>query len=260
MDREEMLGILRRKDSSYRERFFSAISSTGIVCMIDCPAKVHQERNITFYERLDDAINEGYRPCKLCMKDKAYPELKRYTTTVLSPLGRILLASDGEALTSLRFNDTPGVERALNGFHVEERELPIFEDARYWLETYFAGQDPKKTLRTRICGSSFLREVCQEVANIPYGRTLTFSALASELARRHGRKRSARTVGGAVRRSPMSIIVPCHRVVRAGGCITGHGGGAVRKTALLRLEGAVAANMKCPVKESRAEWAELDGH
>lgn len=247
MDREEMLGIWRRKDPSYRERLFPAISSTGIVCTIECPAKVHRERNISFYERLEDAINGGYRPCKLCMKDKAYPELTRYTTTVLSPLGRILLASDGEALTSLRFDDEPGVERVLNGFHVEEREMPIFDDARHWLDTYFAGRNPEMTPRTRICGSSFLRGVCEEVANIPYGRTMTLSALASELAR-HGKKISARTVGGAVRRSPMSIIVPCHRVVRAGDRLTGRGGDA-RKAALLRLEGVVTADMKCPTEE-----------
>lgn len=175
------------------------------------------------------------------MRDKAYPELKRYTATVVSPLGRILLTSDGEALTGLRFDDAPGAERVLDGFHAEERELPVFEDARNWLETYFAGQDPGKIPRTRLCGSSFLREVCQEVANIPYGRTMTFSALALELGRRGGRTISARAVGGAVRRSPMSIMVPCHRVVRAGERIMGHNGGRLRETALLRLEGAVAA-------------------
>lgn len=253
MDREEMLNIFRRKDMSYSGKIFSAISSTGIVCTIDCPAKVHKESNITFYERLDGAIDDGYRPCKLCMKDKAYPELNRYTATVLSPFGRILLASDGEALTGLWFDDYPGIERALQGFRVEECGLPVFEETRRWLETYFAGEDPEGPPKTRICGPKFLREVCRELESIPYGKTTTYGAIASELGRQHGKKMSAQAVGGAVGRNPMSIIVPCHRVIGVGNRITGHGDDITRKVALLELEGAAAANMKRPVKGRLAE-------
>lgn len=248
MDRDQQLAAWRRKDPAYEGKLFSAISSTGIVCTIGCPAKVYKEENITFYEDLDAAIDDGYRPCKICMKGKGYPTLKRYTTTVPSPLGDIILASDGHALTGLWFADNGRLGKDLEGFSVEQRELPVFDQTRAWLLSYFAGENPTQAPKVRICGSAFLREVCRELEKIPYGQTTTYGTLAKTIGERRGKRVSAQAVGGAVGRNPVSLIVPCHRVIGTGKRLTGYGGGIERKVALLQLEGISTEAMKRPTK------------
>ena len=147
-----------------------------------------------------------------------------------SPLGGITLASDGEALIGLWFDGQahfgPGLsERAAEG------ALPVFDEARRWLELYFSGREPGFTPPVAPRGTAFQKRVWAALAEIPYGQTTTYGALAGRLGS------SARAVGGAVGRNPVSLIVPCHRVLGAGGSLTGYAGGLDRKRALLALEG-----------------------
>lgn len=148
-----------------------------------------------------------------------------------SPLGGITLASDGQALTGLwfdgqkHFGNTIGTQAALPA------ELPIFDEARRWLDIYFSGCKPDFMPPLLLRGTSFQQRVWEALLTIPYGHTVTYGELAHQLG-----CRSAQAVGGAVGRNPISIIVPCHRIVGANGSLTGYAGGLDRKRALLQLE------------------------
>ena len=157
----------------------------------------------------------------------------QYVSHYQSPLGRLLLASDGESLTGLWFEGQKYFARSLDGAQIP-KELPLFQSAAEWLDVYFSGREPDFTPPLRPAGTAFQREVWQLLQAIPYGQTATYGALAKELGRP---ALSARAVGGAVGRNPISILIPCHRVVGADGSLTGYAGGLERKIRLLELEG-----------------------
>lgn len=154
-----------------------------------------------------------------------------------SPLGGITLASNGEALTGLWFDGQKHFGAGLSG-SAEERALPIFEETERWLRIYFEGHEPDFTPDLRPAGSPFQQEVWELLRQIPYGETVSYGALAARIAQRRGLARfSAQAVGGAVGRNPISILIPCHRVLGADGSLTGYAGGVEKKAALLQLEG-----------------------
>lgn len=158
-----------------------------------------------------------------------------YTDSFASPLGEILLVSDGETLSGLYFEGqkyVPALPEA-----EKDPSLPVFKSARAWLERYFAGEKPEVDLPLCAAGTAFQGAVWDLLKEIPYGATVTYGELAERLAARRGRPCSARAVGAAVGRNPISLIVPCHRVLGADGSLTGYAGGLARKRALLRLEG-----------------------
>lgn len=153
-----------------------------------------------------------------------------------SPLGRMYLASDGEAVTGLWFE---GQEHFAAGLELETEErpdLPVFRQAAEWMSAYFAGRSlpPLPPLAPR--GSPFRRAVWKLLSEIPFGGTTTYGALAERL-RASGIPASPRAVGGAVGHNPISILIPCHRVVGADGSLTGYAGGVEKKRFLLELEG-----------------------
>ena len=112
----------------------------------------------------------------------------------------------------------------------------LFEKTRAWLERYFAGKAPELDVPLRPDGTAFQRAVWELLREIPYGETISYGELAAALAERSGRPCPARAVGGAVGRNPVSILVPCHRVVGADGSLTGYAGGTERKRKLLEIE------------------------
>ena len=148
-----------------------------------------------------------------------------------SPLGGITLASDGRALTGLWFDGQKNFGSNLGTPASSPAELPIFSETRRWLDIYFSGREPDFTPPLLLQGPPFQKQVWLSLLTISYGQTVTYG----ELARRLG-CRSAQAVGGAVGRNPISIIVPCHRVVGANGTLTGYAAGLDRKQALLELE------------------------
>ena len=130
-----------------------------------------------------------------------------------------------------------------------ERPLPVFDQARCWLDCYFSGREPDFTPPLHLKGTPFRMAVWKLLLDIPYGTTMTYSAIAQALARQSGRSRmSAQAVGGAVGHNPVSIIVPCHRVVGTQGSLTGYAGGMEKKISLLRLEGTDMDGLFIPRK------------
>ena len=167
-----------------------------------------------------------------------------------SPLGGILLAADGEGLTGLWFEGQKHFACRLDPAH-GERDLPVFRRTAQWLDLYFSGQEPDFTPPLHLTGTDFQNEVWKLLLEIPYGKTATYGGLALELARRRGDSpMSARAVGGAVGRNPISVIIPCHRVVGSSGSLTGYAGGLEKKRRLLTLEGADLTGLFTPEKET----------
>ena len=150
----------------------------------------------------------------------------QYTSTYLSPLGKILLSCDGEGLTGLWFEGQKYYARCLGSEH-EEREEPVLKEAERWLDIYFSGRDP-----------AFQISVWNILQKIPYGTTTTYGAVAAKIAEERGIARmSAQAVGGAGSHNAISIIIPCHRVVGAAGSLTAYAGGIDKKIWLLTHEG-----------------------
>ncbi|MET7639959.1 methylated-DNA--[protein]-cysteine S-methyltransferase [Streptomyces sp. NPDC005438] len=154
----------------------------------------------------------------------------RYTR-VSSPLDALLLTSDGEALTGLYMTEHR-YGPALGPDWVADDSLPLFQRARDQLEEYFAGRLRRFDLPLAPRGTAFQRSVWRALTTIPYGATTTYGALAARL----GRPSASRAVGMANGRNPISVVVPCHRVVGSNGALTGFGGGLPRKARLLGLE------------------------
>lgn len=162
---------------------------------------------------------------------------EEYTSHYDSPLGGVTLAADGAALTGLWFDGQRHFAETLAPVH-EKRPLPVFDAAKCWLDAYFSGKDPGFTPPLNMKGSPFRRAVWEILLTIPFGRTMTYGEIARILAAKNGvRRMSAQAVGGAVGHNPVSLIVPCHRVIGANGNLTGYGGGLERKLRLLELEG-----------------------
>ena len=153
-----------------------------------------------------------------------------------APLGRILLAADEVGLTGLWFDGAKYFADGLPDEHTE-RETPVLSEARRWLDLYFAGREPGFLPPLHPAGSTFQQAVWALLLQIPYGQTTTYGALAKQLSEKNGGKRvSAQAVGGAVGHNPVSIIVPCHRVVGSDGSLTGYAEGLEIKEYLLELE------------------------
>lgn len=161
-----------------------------------------------------------------------------YTQHYDSPLGGILLAADDVGLTGLWFDGQKYFARGLSNERIAQ-ETPILTEAKRWLDIYFAGKEPDFTPPLHPIGSAFRRSVWEILLQIPYGQTTTYGEIARQLAKKQGLDRmSAQAVGGAVGHNEISIIIPCHRVVGAGGSLTGYAGGIGKKETLLKLEHA----------------------
>lgn len=155
-----------------------------------------------------------------------------FLTHYASPLGPILLAADETGLTGLWFEAQKYFPSFL-GVDYQEKETPVLTETSRWLDVYFSGKDPDILPPLHPQGSPFRQAVWNILLTIPRGQTMTYG----EIARRLG-VHSAQAVGGAVGHNPISILIPCHRVVGSDGSLTGYAGGVERKARLLQLEGA----------------------
>ncbi|AMD47103.1 methylated-DNA--[protein]-cysteine S-methyltransferase [Bordetella holmesii] len=177
-----------------------------------------------------------------------------YSHDYLSPLGPLLLTSDGHHLTglwiagqkyhggSIRAPLTPAPDRA------------EFKRVEHWLDAYFRGAKPALAdLDLAPQGTPFRQCVWQALREIPYGQTTTYGAIARQIAEQTGNRPVAgQAVGGAVGHNPISIIIPCHRVVGSSGSLTGYAGGLHRKLRLLALEGVDTTAFFLPRKSTAA--------
>ena len=192
-----------------------------------------------------------------------------YRSIYSSPLGKILILFHDGTLLGLyfegqkEFNDIMKDEEVKNfddgkDFEIKDKNLrgesldyeknkvsgekfcddKILGDTKKWLDLYFSGEEPDFTPKLKLEGTEFRREVWKILLEIPYGETLTYKDIAEKLmASGKYERMSSQAVGGAVGHNPISIIIPCHRVVGTSGSLTGYAGGLARKVRLLELEG-----------------------
>lgn len=159
-----------------------------------------------------------------------------YIYNYMSPLGGITMASDGENLIGLWFNGQKYFADVLGKDYIE-KDLPIFKETCRWLDIYFSGKVPDFIPDISINATSFRREVWEILLSIPYGEVITYGEIADKIARKRGiSKMSAQAVGNAVGHNPISIIIPCHRVVGKDGSLIGYAGGVDKKSWLLNME------------------------
>ena len=153
-----------------------------------------------------------------------------YSTDYSSPLGGMLIVSDGEAICGVWFygqKHFPSFENL-----IEKDDLAIFSDVKDWFDDYFDGLNPEIDFKLKPQGSKFRIKVWRILSEIPYGETLTYGEIASKISP----TMSAQAVGGAVGHNPIAILIPCHRVLGADGKLTGYAAGIDRKIKLLELE------------------------
>ena len=157
-----------------------------------------------------------------------------WTSEYMSPLGRITLACDDEALVGLWFNGQRYFGSVLPEV-TAQREHPLFAEAGRWLDIYFSGKEPGFLPPLRYDTTPFRKRICDIMLTIPYGKTMTYGEIAAEAARQQGLAK-------------ISLMIPCHRVVGTNGSLTGYGGGIQRKKALLELERADMHGLFVPKK------------
>ena len=192
------------------------------------------EALVKAYGAVADALKDGLQA------DFVYP----------SPLGDLYLFADEKGLTALYLQEPePPVRGAGRGkaqILTGQDDLAkgrgaayALQQAKAWLDQYFAGREPDVCVPLHLTGTDFQTEVWKELLAIPYGKTVTYGDIAEKLARRRlSGNMAPQAVGQAIGRNPVSLIVPCHRVLGRGGALTGYGGGLENKTALLQLEGS----------------------
>lgn len=162
------------------------------------------------------------------------------------PIGSLTLSGEDGALTGLWMKGQKYYGSALQGGE-ERKELPVFTETVKWLSAYFRGENPRPLPPLRPKGSDFQKQVWDILIDIPYGSTVTYGDIAAQIAKMRGIPRmAAQPVGGAVGHNPISIIIPCHRVVGGSGSLTGYAGGIDKKIFLLKLEGVNTEKLTVP--------------
>ena len=169
-----------------------------------------------------------------------------YTYSYNSPLGKIFFASDSVCLQGLwlegqkHFASTLYSVTSANYLCLPKKDLPVFQQTAKWLTIYFSGEKPDFTPPLNPQGNQFEKTVWNILLKIPYGKTTTYGQIAKQVAKQKGIKSmSAQAVGRAIGHNPISLIIPCHRVIGANGNLTGYAGGTDKKLFLLKLENAI---------------------
>ncbi|MFT8459901.1 MAG: methylated-DNA--[protein]-cysteine S-methyltransferase [Liquorilactobacillus ghanensis] len=161
-----------------------------------------------------------------------------YRANYQSPLGKIVLLSDHQALYGVWFEQQRHFGANYNLDAASSSVPRILEQTQQWLDAYFAGQQSTSTkLVVKLTGTVFQRQVWTLIQQVPYGKCWSYQQLAVKLQQRYGHKTAPRAIGNAVGRNPLSVIIPCHRIVASNGNLTGYAGGLEKKRALLALEG-----------------------
>lgn len=160
-----------------------------------------------------------------------------YVTTYNSPLGIITLACQNDKLIGLWLEGQKYFENQIKNEKTCEKETEILNKTKKWLDIYFDGKDPGFNIDVEVGGSLFQKIVCEIMMEIPFGQLMTYKQISDEVCHRLNKeKMSAQAVGHAVGHNPISIIIPCHRVIGTNGSLTGYAGGIQKKVYLLKNE------------------------
>jgi AraC family transcriptional regulator of adaptative response/methylated-DNA-[protein]-cysteine methyltransferase len=228
-------------DATYDTRFVVAVRTTGIYCRPSCRVRKPFLRNVSFLADAAAARAAGYRACLRCHPDDAATVTVRHIDT---PVGTLLAGATERAVVLCDFADRRMIAAQLAAVRRRigrtiEGTNPLLDELERQLRDYFAGVRRDFDLPLDIPGSPFQERVWGELRRIPYGATISYR----ELAARVEAGGAFRAVGRANGANRVAIVVPCHRVIAAGGGLGGYGGGLGAKRRLLDLEAGVASQL-----------------
>jgi O-6-methylguanine DNA methyltransferase len=235
-DRATMLAAFQSSDPSWDGRFVAAVRTTGIFCRASCRVRKPLPGNVSFLPDAAAARAAGYRACLRCHPDAAAPVVTRMLET---PIGLMLAGASPTAIVLLDFAERRMIDAQLAAVRrrigpTATGDSPLLDRLEQQLAEYFAGERRAFDLPLDVPGSPFQERVWGELAQIPYGATISYR----ELAERVETPNAFRAVGRANGSNRVAIIVPCHRVIAADGRLGGYGGGLPAKEQLLALERA----------------------
>lgn len=234
MKKEEKIKAIMNRDSSYDRKFYYGIKSTGIVCKPSCRTKNPHESNIVLFDTFEQAVNAGYTPCKICMKSSNIIQIQRYHT----PCGDLMLGSFEDKLCLCdwaveKHRDIVDTRlRKILQATYEEKTSDIIQETSKQLDEYFDGKRTVFNIPLLFTGTNFQKKVWHKLLEIPYGTTISYKELATQL----GIPKAIRAVANANGANAISVIAPCHRVIGSDHSLTGYGGGLEAKKMLLTLE------------------------
>ena len=230
----EMERAFYASDPDWDGRFVAAVRTTGIFCRPSCRARKPLRRNVEFLPDASAARAAGYRACLRCQPESSTPVTLRDVDT---PIGRMTIGATESTVVLCDFTERPMMAAQLAS--VRRRigpttygESPLLDRVEAQLREYFAGERDEFQLPIDMPGSGFQERVWAELRRIPYGATVSYR----ELADRVDAGSAYRAIGRANGSNRLAVIVPCHRVVSAGGGLGGYGGGLDAKRWLLGLE------------------------
>lgn len=234
MEKEEKIKAIMNRDSSYDGKFYYGVKSTGIVCKPSCKAKNPHEKNIVLFDTFEQAIDAGFRPCKICMKPLNVIQIQRYH----SPCGDLILGSFQGKLCLCdwaveKHRDVVDIRlRKVLKASYEEKTSDIIQETSRQLDEYFDSKRTVFDIPLLFVGTEFQKKVWHKLLEIPYGKTISYGELAKQL----NIPKAVRAVANANGANAISIIAPCHRVIGSDHSLTGYGGGLTAKKMLLDLE------------------------
>ena len=222
-------------DPAWDGRFVAAVRTTGIFCRPSCRVRKPLPKNVEYLPDAGAARAAGYRACLRCQPEHGSTVMLR---TLETPVGRMLAGATAEAIVLCDFADRPMIGAQLAAVRrrigpTRETPSPLLERLAAQLTEYFAGTRREFDLPLDIPGSEFQERVWAELRRIPYGETISYR----QLAERVEAGAAYRAVGRANGSNRVAVVVPCHRVIAAGGGLGGYGGGLPAKRRLLELEG-----------------------
>jgi len=238
--RNEMERAFYASDPAWDGRFVAAVRTTGIFCRPSCRVRKPLPKNVEYLPDASAARAAGYRACLRCHPGAGNTVVTR---TIDTPIGPMRTGATDTAIVLCDFADRPMIGAQLASVRrrigpTVEGSSPLLDRLASQLDEYFAGTRHEFDLPIAMPGSAFQERVWSELRRIPYGETISYR----ELAERVEAGAAYRAVGRANGSNRVAVIVPCHRVIAAGGGLGGYGGGLPAKRALLDLEAASASS------------------
>ena len=238
----EMERAFYASDPAWDGRFVAAVRTTGIFCRPSCRVRKPLARNVTYLADEAAARAAGYRPCLRCHPEASDSVALREVGT---PIGPMTLGATATSVVLADFTRRAMMAAQLATVRrrigpTSSGDAPLLDRAESQLGEYFAGSRIAFDLPLALPGSAFQERIWSELRSIPYGETISYR----QLAERVGVPAASRAVGRANGSNRLAIMVPCHRVIGAGGRLGGYGGGLATKAWLLDLEARVAAGLR----------------
>jgi O-6-methylguanine DNA methyltransferase len=231
----EMERAFYASDTASDGRFVAAVRTTGIFCRPSCRVRKPLPKNVEYLPDAAAARAAGYRPCLRCQPESGSIVTLR---TIETPIGPMLAGATDRAIVLCDFAGRPMIGAQLAAVRRRigptlEGSSPLLDRLESQLEEFFSGTRREFDLPIDMPGSAFQERVWAELRRIPYGETISYR----QLAERVGAGSAYRAVGRANGSNRVAVMVPCHRVIAAGGGLGGYGGGLAAKRRLLELEG-----------------------